>query len=174
MEETFFEMLERTRAVDKLLFWLAVLTPPLIAGAAALLRQHKMVTKHRHRWVMACLAAPGLLVLWKMYNLVVERFGLDSVLGLFVNICVFAAAAMLATGLRLVLRATLANGAAMPSVIGPAPVGGKAATAQPLQNSGPISHRSRKAKKLVTRRVSPRVNRGHRISSRSALACGSR
>ena len=109
MEETIFEMLERTRAVDRLLFWLAVLSPPVIAGLAAWLRYKPVVVKHRHRWVLACLTAPGLLVLWKVYNAVVDHFGLDSILGLFVNVGVFAAAALLFTGLRLVLRAALAN-----------------------------------------------------------------
>ncbi|MGI8905812.1 MAG: hypothetical protein ACR2IE_04895 [Candidatus Sumerlaeaceae bacterium] len=107
MEETFFEMLERTQAVDRLLFWLAVLSPPLIAAVAALLRHKPAVTRHRHRWVLACLVWPAVLVLWKVYNAVVDRFGLDSILGLFVNVGVFAAAAMLATGVRLVLRAAL-------------------------------------------------------------------
>lgn len=109
MEETFFEMLERTRAVDRLLFWLAVLSPLVVAGFAAWLRHRPMVTRHRHRWVLACLAAPALLVLWKVYNAVVDKYGLDSLFALFVNVGVFAAAAMLATGLRLVLRAVLSD-----------------------------------------------------------------
>jgi hypothetical protein len=113
MEETFFEMLERTRAVDHCLFWLAVLTPLLIAGLAAVLRNKPALTRNRHRWVLACLTMPGLLVLWRVYNAICDRFGLDSILGLGVNVCVFAAAAMLATGLRLVLRTMLMNSPAV-------------------------------------------------------------
>lgn len=122
MEETFFEMLERSRAVDRLLFWLAILSPPVIAGLAAMWRNRPVVWRHRHRWVLACLTAPGVLVLWKVYNAIVDHFGLDSIKGLFANIGVFAAAAMLVTGLRLVLRAALQ--VPLPKTIAaPAPAG---------------------------------------------------
>lgn len=107
MEETFYEMLERTRAVDRLLFWFAVVLPPAIAATAAMLRQSPIVDRHRHRWVLALLAAPGLLVLWKVYNAVTDHFGLETLMALFANIGVFAAAALGVTGLRLLLKAAL-------------------------------------------------------------------
>ncbi len=107
MEETFYQMLERTGAVDRLLFWCAVLGPPAVAIAAALLRHRPVVERYRHRWVLAMLAAPGFLVLWKVYNSVTDHFGLESLTGLFVNVGVFAAAALAVTGLRLGLKALL-------------------------------------------------------------------
>jgi hypothetical protein len=109
MEETFYEMLERTRAVDRLLFWLALLGPLVVAGLAAVLREHRAVTRFRHRWVLALLAAPALLMLWKAYNAVISHFGLDSVAGLMVNVAVFAAAALIAAACRIVLKVVFAS-----------------------------------------------------------------
>ena len=112
MEETFYEMLERTRMVDRVLFWLALLGPLVIAGLVALLRERRVVTRYRHRWVLALLAAPALLMLWKAYNAVIFHFGLDSVGGLMVNVAVFAAAALIAAACRIVLKVVFTSLAA--------------------------------------------------------------
>lgn len=109
MEETFYEMLERTRAVDRVLFWLAILAPLLVAGTAAVLRDKPVLLRHRERWVLAILTFPGLLMLWKIYNQVVDAFGLESVLGLFINIGIFAIATFLVVALNLALRAAFAT-----------------------------------------------------------------
>jgi hypothetical protein len=112
MEETFYEMLERTGMVDRVLFWLALLGPLVVAGLVALLRERRVVTNFRHRWVLALLAAPALLMLWKAYNAVIAHFGLDSVAGLMVNIAVFAAAALIAAACRIVLKVVFTSLAA--------------------------------------------------------------
>jgi len=109
MEETFYEMLERTRLVDQGLFWLAVILPPVVALTAAALRARPSVERYRHRWVLAMLAAPGLLLLWKAYNAITDHFGLESVRGLLANVCLFAAAALVITALRLLLKALLSG-----------------------------------------------------------------
>lgn len=108
MEETFYEMLERTRAIDRALFWLALLCPLTVAGFATLLRTNPVVRDQRHRWVLALLAAPALLVMWKIYNAVVDHFGLDSVAGLIANASIFAAAALIVAALRMVLKVAFA------------------------------------------------------------------
>lgn len=110
MEETFFEFLERTRAVDHLLIWAAIITPLIIATIVALLRNSPIVADWKHRWVLAILSAPTLLLLWKIYNRITDYFGLDSVKGLLVNVAVFVMAALLATGLRLLLRSVFTPG----------------------------------------------------------------
>lgn len=94
MEETFFEYLERTALVDTALLWLALLAPPLVAALAWLLRATPLVRDHRHRWLMAMLAAPLLAVLWRVYNAVTDHYGLDSIFGFGVNAVIFLASAV--------------------------------------------------------------------------------
>jgi hypothetical protein len=94
MEESIFEYLERTRFVDYLLLWLAILGPMAVAGVAYLLRGKPVVEAHRHHWLLALAAAPALFGMWKAYNAIMDLYGLDSVFALAVNVCIFLAAAL--------------------------------------------------------------------------------
>lgn len=116
MDLSIFETMERTGIVDRVLFWAAVFLPLFAAGLAFILRDEKIVSANRHRWVLLALAAPAVLVLWHTYNRVVNHFGLDSVKGLVVNVIIFAVAALLFTGLRVLLRALITEPPPPPAV----------------------------------------------------------
>lgn len=107
MDLSIFETMEHTRIVDRTLFWIAVFLPLFTAGLAFILREDKLVMRNRHRWVLMALAGPAVLILWHVYNRVVDHFGLDSVRGLIVNVIIFAVATLLFTGLRILLRALI-------------------------------------------------------------------
>lgn len=107
MDLSIFETMERTGIVDRVLFWAAVFLPLFAAGLAFMLREEKIVAQNRHRWVLLSLAGPAVLILWHAYNRVIAHFGLASVKGLIVNVVVFAVAALLFSGLRVVLRALM-------------------------------------------------------------------
>jgi len=121
MHETFFEMLEHTRLVDRVLFWTALLLPVFTAGMVYLLRNENVVKRNRHRWVLGVLAGPALLVLWKIYNAIEDHYGLDSVKALLLNVAVFAAAALIITGVRILLRALLTTPPPPPAITGSIP-----------------------------------------------------
>src|SRR5690606_17911325 len=82
--ESIFETMEQTRIVDRVLFWMAIFLPLFTSGLAFVLKDEKVVTRNRHRWVLVALAGPAVLILWNVYNRVVDHFGLDSVKGLVV------------------------------------------------------------------------------------------
>ncbi len=107
MEESIFEWMEQVRLVDRVLFALALAGPPIVATTVAILRRRPVVTMFRDRWVMSALSMPALFIMWVVYNAIVDRWGLDSVAGLGVNVLVFAAAAMAAVGLKLWLEKRL-------------------------------------------------------------------
>jgi len=116
MDLSIFETMERTGVVNRVLFWTAVFLPLFTAGLAFMLRGEKIVAENRHRWVLLTLAGPAILILWHAYNRVIAHFGLDSVKGLLVNVAVFAVAALLFTGLRVLLRALITEPPPPPSV----------------------------------------------------------
>jgi len=105
--DSIFETMERTGIVDRVLFWVAVFLPLFTAGLAFILRDEKIVMRNRHRWVLMALAGPALLILWHVYNSVVDHYGLDSVKGLLINVVIFIVAALLFTGLRIMLKALI-------------------------------------------------------------------
>lgn len=107
LDLSLFETMERTALVDRVLFWTAVFLPLFTAGLAFILRDEKVVVQHRHRWVLMSLVGPAILILWHVYNRVIAQFGLDSVKGLLVNVTIFAVAALIFTGLRVLLRALM-------------------------------------------------------------------
>ncbi|MCX7020478.1 MAG: hypothetical protein WCK47_00070 [bacterium] len=92
MDESIFEAIERSRLVDTVLLVLAIAAPAVIIIILRLFRTKMFVACHRHHWALAFVAAPMLFLLWKAYNAVADRYGLDSVFGLFVNVTIFAAA----------------------------------------------------------------------------------
>lgn len=116
MDTSIFETMERTGIVDRTFFWVAVFLPLFTAGLAFILRDELIVTRNRHRWVLMALAGPALLVLWHVYNRVIDSFGLDSVRGLLVNVTIFAVASLLFTGLRILLRALITEPPPPPAV----------------------------------------------------------
>ena len=95
MEETIFEYMERVRLVDHVLMAAALLLPALIAAAVAVPRLRPVVLRHPHRWAMGAIAGPAILILWKTYNAVMDRCGLDSIRGLAINACIFLLAGVL-------------------------------------------------------------------------------
>lgn len=94
MQESVFEIMERTRFVDRLLAVVAVVVPFLIAFFVYLFRNRAFVANQRHHWTTAFFAAPAILLLWKLYNRITDRFGLDSVAGFFVNAALFLVVAV--------------------------------------------------------------------------------
>lgn len=117
MDLSIFETMERTGIVNRVLFWIAVFLPLFTAGLAFILREDKIVTRNRHRWVLMALAGPAVLILWHVYNRVIAHFGLDSVKGLIVNVTIFAVATLLFTGLRILLRALITEPPPPPTVV---------------------------------------------------------
>lgn len=115
--DSIFETMERLAIVDRVLFWVALFLPLFTAGLAFILRDEEVVTRNRHRWVLAALAGPALLVLWHLYNRVIDHFGLDSVKGLIVNVVIFFVAALIFTGLRIVLRALITEPPPPPAAV---------------------------------------------------------
>lgn len=82
--DSIFEAIERSRVIDRVLPWLAMLTTLTAAGAVALFHDKAFVQAHRRFWVWFALSAPLLLFAWKGFNGVLDRFGLDSVAGAIV------------------------------------------------------------------------------------------
>ena len=109
MEETFFETLERTRIVDTLLLWAALLGPLVILGVAWALRKHEAVTAYRRRWALAAMAAPVVGLLWLIFNAVMDHYGLDSVFGFAVSAVIFLVAALLMVATADLLEGLLAS-----------------------------------------------------------------
>lgn len=107
MEESIFEIMERTRFVDRVLLWLAILGPFAVATLLFLFRNRPLFANNRHHWSLVFLAGPLLLVMWKVYNAVVDHYGLDSVFGLFVNALIFLFVGILLSVLNVVLGRVL-------------------------------------------------------------------
>jgi len=95
MNESIFESLEQSGLIDTLLIVAAIAIPVAIVILLRVFGTRSFVSHHRHHWALAFVAAPMLLLLWKAYNAVADRYGLDSVFGLFVNVTIFAVATVL-------------------------------------------------------------------------------
>jgi hypothetical protein len=95
MEETVYEWMERIGLVDHLLATIALVVP-LAAGACWwTLRRRPFLARRRPELVMLIVAPPVLWVLWKVYNAVMDHYGLDSVFALFLNAVIFIGAGTL-------------------------------------------------------------------------------
>jgi Fe2+ transport system protein B len=103
MEESIFEWMERTKFVDTLLLVLAFATPLAVAVLFALFRGRTFVADYLNRWAIAFVAMPLVLLLWHIFNRIVDHYGLDSVFGLFLNAGVFAVTAAILLVLDVVL-----------------------------------------------------------------------
>lgn len=90
MEESIYEVMERTQIVDKILLVFAVAVPIILALHYRLFRNMKL-SPRMARWRVLCgVGAPSLYFLWRMFNAIADYYGLDSVFGLFVNAVLFA------------------------------------------------------------------------------------
>lgn len=103
MEESIFEIMEQNRTVDHFLYWLAVIAPLVVAGIVAVWHKKPFIARNRHHWVLGAFAAPLMLIMWKIYNAVVDHYGLDSIFGLYVNVAIFAAVTVLLIVVRAIL-----------------------------------------------------------------------
>ena len=121
MEETFFETLERTRLVDTVLLWAALLGPLIVLGAAWALRKHEAVTAYRRRWALAAMAAPMVGLLWLIFNAVMDYYGLDSVFGFAVSAVIFLVAALMMVAAADLLEGLLASPSPHEEVAEPTP-----------------------------------------------------
>lgn len=104
MDLSVYDWMERVGLVDWVLLGFAVAGPGSCALLAAAFRRRPFVTSHRPHWVLAALAGPLLYILWKVYNVVVDSWGLDSVAGLGVNAALFAGVALAVACLKLWLE----------------------------------------------------------------------
>lgn len=109
-EENIYQWMERVRFIDHLLFVLAIVVPALLALAYRGLRHHPFVRAHRRHAVLAAVTPPVLLVLWKIYNAVMDHYGLDSVLGTAVCAGIFLATGMGMVALNFVLAVRFETG----------------------------------------------------------------
>jgi hypothetical protein len=107
MEESIFEVMERTHAVDYLLLVLALIGPLLVATLLLVFRNRPIVQQNRHHWTLVFLAGPLLLLLWKIYNAIEDHYGLDSVFALLLNAMIFLATSLVLIALNLVLARVL-------------------------------------------------------------------
>jgi hypothetical protein len=105
--ETVFEWMERTRLVDMMILLMAVGGPLLVAGLAWLLRGKSIVENYRADWVLALISGPVVFLLWRGYNGIMDRFGLESIRAFGLAVLMFAAAAAAVAGLMRLLDENL-------------------------------------------------------------------
>lgn len=89
LEESFFEFLERTRAVDKVLAVLAIVGPIAVAILVKVGRRWAWVGDRRPDWGLWLVAGPLVLALWRVHNAILDAFGVDSLYGLVFDACIF-------------------------------------------------------------------------------------
>lgn len=83
--------------VDRLFLLLALAAPPLGAGLGALAGMRRSVAGRGAALGFAAgLLGPANLGLWKAYNAITDRLGLDSVANLVVNLALFVVLGVLA------------------------------------------------------------------------------
>ncbi|MGB9691148.1 MAG: hypothetical protein ACPL7D_03175 [Candidatus Sumerlaeaceae bacterium] len=101
IEDSIFEYLERTKAVDYTLGVLAIVGPLIVAAILRWGQGRAFVENHRPDWWLGLVAGPLVYVLWRVYNAIMDAFGLDSVYALVLNASIF-----LCVGLALALART--------------------------------------------------------------------
>lgn len=107
--DSVYEWMEQMGLVDTVLLSLAAIGPLLCAAGFLLMKRHPVLGARPELWVLSGVAAPALYLLWIVYNMVIERWGLDNVFALGVNALIFLTAAVLAVLLeRFVIRLTRA------------------------------------------------------------------
>ncbi len=92
MEETVYEWMERVGLVGWLLGTLAIVVPLVTAVCWRTWRRRSFVAQYRSTLVLLIAWPPALWILWKVYNGVMDHYGLDSVFALFLNAVIFIAA----------------------------------------------------------------------------------
>ncbi|MCX7626066.1 MAG: hypothetical protein N2Z21_07640 [Candidatus Sumerlaeaceae bacterium] len=89
MEDSFFEYLERTKAVDYTLALLAVVGPLMVAAMVRWGRRWRFVERVGPDWWLLLFAGPLAYLLWRVYNAIMDAYGLDSVDALLLNAAIF-------------------------------------------------------------------------------------
>jgi Na+/proline symporter len=84
----------------------AVALPPVGVAVGALAgARRRQVRQGLLVGLLAGLAGPAVWLLWKVYNAIMGRFGLDSVAGLLINTALFSAVGVaIGVGIRLARR----------------------------------------------------------------------
>ena len=89
MQESIFEIMERTQIVDKVLLAIGIVVPVMLALHYRLFR-HVNLSPRMARWrVLFGIGAPTLYFLWAIFNAICDYYGLDSIFGLFINAVIF-------------------------------------------------------------------------------------
>ena len=107
MEESIFEVMERTGFVDRAFSWLAILGPFLVATLLFAFRNRPFVALYRHHWVLVFISGPLVLLMWKIYNKILDHYGVDSVFGMFINALLFLGVGVALSFLDVYLDRTL-------------------------------------------------------------------
>ncbi len=89
IEDSIFEYLERTRAVDYALGVLAVVGPLIVAAVLRWGQGRAFVERFRPDWWLGLIAGPLVYLLWRVYNAIMDAFGLDSLYALILNASIF-------------------------------------------------------------------------------------
>lgn len=101
MEESFFEYLERTHAVDYTLAALAVLGPLAVALVVRWGRGRSFVERNRPDLWLWLIAGPLVYGLWNIYNAIMDAFGLDSLYALILNASIFVCVGLMLALVRI-------------------------------------------------------------------------
>jgi hypothetical protein len=101
--------------VDRISLLLAIALPPLLCAIGAMVgTRYEAARRGARIGLMVGMLGPVNLVLWRLYNLITDRLGLDSVANVFVNLAVFAIIG-LAAGLLIRRMITKSPKTEMPS-----------------------------------------------------------
>jgi hypothetical protein len=103
--ETLFEWLERTRWIDTLLLVLALVGPLVVSGLAWWCRGRPVVEHRRADWFLAVISCPLVFLLWRGYNGIMDRFGLETIWAFVLCVLLFGAVSAGVAGLLRVLDA---------------------------------------------------------------------
>ena len=129
------ELITEEQAV-RIIRLIAVLTPPLglLAGVVRGLARRRERRLYLVYGLLAGLSGPVILLMWSLYNGLVEHYGLDSVKGLLVELAVFLAAGSLLGVLLSLLLAVLKRG--LGSAVVKAPLGRRGKKKKPSDRPG--------------------------------------
>lgn len=132
MEDSFFEYLERTKAVDHALALLAIVGPLLVGAMVRWGRKWRFVQQVGPDWWLLLFAGPLAYVLWRVYNAIMDAFGLDSVDALVLNAAIFVCVGLALALARIWLWR---NYVPAPAVAPEAPASGSEDTGQEVETS---------------------------------------
>lgn len=114
MDDSIFEMMERTQIVDKVLLLVGIAVPFLMALHYRLFRQVRLSVRASRWRLLAGVGAPLLWGLWTMFNVVANYYGIDSLFGFFMNMLMFVLAGGAFVGFDVWLRLNAARAEFVP------------------------------------------------------------